>query len=328
MDDCSPDNTLEVAGSFTDPRVHYIRNEQNLGHLRNYNKGIELSRGKYVWLISADDRLRRPYLLERYVRLMEDNPRVGYACCPALKLENGIETVIDCSLAKNDRVFAGKDFLMRLLNGNRVIAASGIVRRTCYEKHGMFPLDLPYTGDWFLWCLFALYHDVAYFAEPMVNYRSHELSMTNYLMANRVAASLREGFLVLTRIRNEVDQTGDVPITKHCRSRLISLYGIHLADCKYENVNYYMTEEEFEARLAQDSSSSAEKNYIRVRAWEAAGDWSFRLQKFAEAEECYKKALEHNGWMVNARAKQCLLRAGTFGSGFRRLLQLRNAIFK
>src|ERR1700758_36533 len=55
LDDCSPDNTAEVARSFRDSRVHYVRNENNLGNLRNYNKGIGLSRGRYVWLISADD---------------------------------------------------------------------------------------------------------------------------------------------------------------------------------------------------------------------------------------------------------------------------------
>jgi glycosyltransferase involved in cell wall biosynthesis len=57
MDDCSPDNTPEVARSLQDPRVKHIRNNPNLGHLRNYNKGISLSRVKYVWLISADDYL-------------------------------------------------------------------------------------------------------------------------------------------------------------------------------------------------------------------------------------------------------------------------------
>ena len=47
MDNCSPDNTPEVARSFDDPRVKHIRNEVNLGHLRNFNKGIATSRGKY-----------------------------------------------------------------------------------------------------------------------------------------------------------------------------------------------------------------------------------------------------------------------------------------
>src|SRR2546425_3448751 len=76
MDDCSPDKTAEVAQSFRDHRVKHIRNEPNVGHLRNYNNGIALSQGKYVWLISADDCLRRPYILQRYVDLLNRNPRV------------------------------------------------------------------------------------------------------------------------------------------------------------------------------------------------------------------------------------------------------------
>jgi glycosyltransferase involved in cell wall biosynthesis len=74
MDDCSPDNTAEVAASFKDPRVKHIRNDPNLGHLRNYNKGIGLTRGRYVWLISADDYLRKPYILERYVNCFDSHP--------------------------------------------------------------------------------------------------------------------------------------------------------------------------------------------------------------------------------------------------------------
>src|ERR1700730_2438621 len=78
MDDCSPDNTGDVAQSFTDQRVKYVRNEINLGHLRNYNEGIRRSRGEYIWLISADDRLRTPYVLQRYVNLMDAKPEIGF----------------------------------------------------------------------------------------------------------------------------------------------------------------------------------------------------------------------------------------------------------
>jgi hypothetical protein len=44
MDDCSPDATPEVAASFPRPRVRHVRNDTNLGHLANYNKGIQLSK--------------------------------------------------------------------------------------------------------------------------------------------------------------------------------------------------------------------------------------------------------------------------------------------
>ena len=78
MDNCSPDNTPEVSASFGDPRVKLVRNETNLGHVRNFNKGITLASGKYVWLISPDDWLRGDDALAKYVDLMEQNPGVGY----------------------------------------------------------------------------------------------------------------------------------------------------------------------------------------------------------------------------------------------------------
>src|SRR3954447_8749081 len=84
MDDCSPDDTPRVAQSFGDSRIKHIRNEANLGHLRNYNKGINLARGKYVWLISADDRIRCEYALEEYVQLLDRNRRIGYVFCPGV----------------------------------------------------------------------------------------------------------------------------------------------------------------------------------------------------------------------------------------------------
>ena len=92
LDDCSPDNTSEIAKSFVDPRVRYIRNEPNLGHLRNYNKGISLARGQFVWLISADDKLRSEHVLQRYIELMNRHPEVGFAFCPGYGLLNGRET--------------------------------------------------------------------------------------------------------------------------------------------------------------------------------------------------------------------------------------------
>ena len=31
IDDCSKDNTLEIANSFSDPRIYIVKNEKNLG---------------------------------------------------------------------------------------------------------------------------------------------------------------------------------------------------------------------------------------------------------------------------------------------------------
>jgi glycosyltransferase involved in cell wall biosynthesis len=328
MDDCSPDNTGEVANSFHDPRVRHIRNQDNLGHLQNYNKGIALSQGKYIWLISADDRLCKPYVLERYLRVMERNPRVGYACCPAIKLEKGIETEVEGRLDNKDTIFDGTTLLARLLKGNCIPAASGMVRRTCYEQCGSFPLDLPYAGDWYLWCLFALHFDAAYFSEPMVNYRAHELSMTSYLLNHRLTPALEEGLTVLWRMRDQARQIGNVRIVKHCTTRLGRLYGSHLVGGVFENHHYRMSEEDLEISLNGASVTAPEANWIRARIWMAAGDCSFRLNDFANANRYYRRALQYHPWLISVRLRQMLLSTGDLGIGLTKtLLKIRRVAF-
>jgi glycosyltransferase involved in cell wall biosynthesis len=313
MDDCSPDDTAEVAATFADPRVRYFRNERNLGHLRNYNKGIALAAGRYVLLISADDRLRSPHLLERYVHILDDNPAVGYVCCPGMRLENGIETEVEGCLADHDMVLEGKAFLFKLLRGNFIIAASGMVRRVCYEKHGAFPLDLPYAGDWFLWCLFAVYYNVAYCAEPMVNYRRHELSMTNYLMSQRRRLTLKEGFVVLWRIETEARRLGDTEMIKECHRRLTSLYASHLVGWEIDGSRYCISVLELENSLHEQALTPAEKKWIQARIWTLAGDRSLRLRNVSAAREYYVRALLCDRRSVSLRARRLLTRTGNRG---------------
>ena len=314
MDDCSPDNTEEVARSFQDPRVTYVRNDENVGHLRNYNKGIGMSRGKYIWLISADDRLRTRDLLEHYVRVMEDKPSVGYACCPAFKLDRGIETEIEGRLVSKDTIFKGQEFLKILLKGNFVIAASGIVRRTCYETCGAFPLDLPYTGDWFLWCLFAIHFDVAYFADPMVNYRAHELSMTNYLMNHNSSRALKEGFSVLWRVRKHAQQVGANRVVQLCEASLARLYGHHLVGGAFQKRPYHLTEEELDVSLLRETTAAPVQDWIRARAWTTVGDSSFGRRDFAAAGAYYKRALRYDRSMLKIWIKRLLVDSGYFGA--------------
>src|SRR5262245_28867868 len=64
MDDCSPAHTPEVAQACSDRRVRHVRHARNLGNIGNDKKGMALSRGPYIWLISADDYLQWEYLLQ------------------------------------------------------------------------------------------------------------------------------------------------------------------------------------------------------------------------------------------------------------------------
>lgn len=64
LDDASPDGTRELVAGYTDPRVLYHRNERNLRHAGNWNRCLEVARGRYFKLLPHDD-LLAPRCLER-----------------------------------------------------------------------------------------------------------------------------------------------------------------------------------------------------------------------------------------------------------------------
>jgi glycosyltransferase involved in cell wall biosynthesis len=316
MDDCSPDNTSEVVSKFQDQRLRYVRNDQNLGHLRNFNKGIEMSRGRYAWIISADDYLRRPYILKRYVDLLERHPQVGYTFCPGFGVESGIETqIMGCYSIRNDRdrIIPGKVLLKKLLRSSFILAASAMVRRECYEKISFFPLDMPWAGDWYLWCVFALNWDVGYFAEPMVCYRKHALSITNVLFEASSGICCDEDIAVPWRLKQRADEKRLRNISMSCLDGVSDVYARNILSKQYGMSRPALTLEEFERSLCGYTTIEAERSRVRARVYDAMGNEYYWQSELALAKEYYKKVLREDPWMFSAYIKRLLISLGKIG---------------
>jgi glycosyltransferase involved in cell wall biosynthesis len=269
MDDCSPDHTAEVASSFADPRVRYHRNQPNIGHLRNYNEGIALARGQYVWLISADDMLRRPYVLERYVALLDAHPEVGYVFCPAVTLWNGREmgTLQYSNLGPSDTIMNGRAWLSELIFENKIVAATAMARKECYDTVSNFPLDLPWNADWFLWCRFALHFDVAYFAEAMVCYRQHDLNITHTLLRDHLDHCAAADLAMPWLIRGLALKHGHPALARQCLMASAAEYVRRLTATRYRTSDSRMTLQQFEKSLDQVPGESAAKNSVRAQVY-------------------------------------------------------------
>ena len=324
LDDCSPDNTAEVARSFNDPRIKYIRNDPNLGHLRNYNKGITLSQGKYVWLISADDYLRKPHVLERYVDLMERHPNVGYVICPGYGVRDGLETRLLGAYSQRrdrDRIFRGHELLKRLLHSNFVLTPSGMVRRDCYENISVFDLNMPWCGDWYLWCLYALHHDVAYLSEPMVCYREqHDLSMTCQLTTDKLDACALEEIAIPWIIKKKAQDAGYSDLAKTCLEAIASTYARTMATERYRGGTFFMNFDRFEESLAQHEASAAERDYLRAQVSMRVGNEHYWQGDLKLARKFYGAAIQKDPWMMAARVKRLLLALGKPGEYVRKTI--------
>jgi glycosyl transferase family 2 len=333
MDDCSPDETQQVVSSFHDPRIRYVRNEKNIGHLRNYNKGIELSRGRYIWLISADDYLRRPYLLDRYVETMDKNSGIGYCCCPAVAVRGGAEkNVIEYSVYDTaDRIVPGREFLKTLLYQNIVMAPSVLARRECYDKVSVFPLDacwagekveMGWVGDWYLWCMFALSFDVAYFAEPMVCYRVHDLSMTTQMTEqDTVMECAAADIAVPWMVKAAAADNGSPNLQHICMEAIAGEYARHARGKEYRSATSLYTVEQFEASLCRSTQDEKEREFIRARFLAAMGDRSLLNGDALGARQLYIRGLRKDAGMGSVYIKLVLLSLGKIGTGVRQALR-------
>jgi glycosyltransferase involved in cell wall biosynthesis len=315
MDDCSPDATPQVAQSFKDPRVKHIRNETNLRHLANYNKGIGMARGKYVWLISADDRLRQPYILTRYMEILERHPEVGYAFCPAVGMRDQEETgLLNYSyLGSEDAIIKGHEFFAKLMDLNCVIAASGMARKECYDKVSLFPLDMPYVGDWYLWGVFALYYDVAYFAEPMVNYRLHDITMTNVLIKRDRRLNIEEDLRMFWSFHKKLEEMENVSLLAHCKRAIIEKYVSEIVFGEDEKNRSGINLEEFCESLRRFVRDRREEEDISLHVYTKLGDRHHWKNDFSGALECYAKAIRVRPFSLKVMLRYILLRMG--GSG-------------
>jgi glycosyltransferase involved in cell wall biosynthesis len=322
MDDASPDNTAEVARRFTDPRVKHVRNDPNLGHLKNYNKGIALAAGEYIWLISADDRLRTTNVLERYVRVMDAHRRVGFAFCPGIGIRDGKETEVVswATLDSPDGILNGRTFLRRLLESNCILAPSGLVRRACYENVSVFPLDLPYAGDWYLWCVFSLAYDAAYFAEPMVNYREHSGSMTDALIASDMLRLTRDDLGVRYRMLEKIRAIGDAPLAEHCLQTIVDYYVQALSSKSWRGARFRMRLEDFDASLASFVSDAREREALRTRVLASVGPHLYWDRNLETDVRLYQLAIRYGRPSVRLWAKYAIVRLGPLGAFIMRTL--------
>lgn len=75
INDGSIDNSGAIISSFNDVRIHYYTNDTNLGLIKTLNKSINLSKGRYIARMDADD-ICMPNRFEKQVAFMESHPSV------------------------------------------------------------------------------------------------------------------------------------------------------------------------------------------------------------------------------------------------------------
>lgn len=162
IDDCSPDNSMrlieeKLAGYKGNISFRIVRNERNEGVSAARNKGIELSRGGYLFFIDSDDMLYENCL----EKLWEETKRhPGIDLVQGDSYSEGMENKnSDLQRYTEGRIRINKLFLDSKITStpvNRLIRKEVLTENAIYFRTGILFED-------FLWCYF-LYKKVETFA--------------------------------------------------------------------------------------------------------------------------------------------------------------------
>jgi glycosyltransferase involved in cell wall biosynthesis len=171
VDDCSADHTRAVVEGFNDPRIRYLRREENGGGSAARNSGIEAAQGTYLAFLDSDDEWI-PDKLSRQLELFH-NSKDGIVGCVVCGV-----TIID----KKNREFVRKQFpesqkYEEILSFRdwKLTTSCFVLHRSVVEAGIRFDENFPCYQDWDLIVRIAQKFKVDSVAEPLVKqYRNHQ----------------------------------------------------------------------------------------------------------------------------------------------------------
>lgn len=91
VDDCSSDNTAKVIEEYLlkDDRIHYFKNEKNLGAAMTRNNAVKQAKGRYMAFLDSDDLWREDKLKKQIGFMIKNN--YSFTCTAYDKIdENGV----------------------------------------------------------------------------------------------------------------------------------------------------------------------------------------------------------------------------------------------
>lgn len=176
VDDGSTDNTEEIIKSFNESKLNYIKHNRNKGAAATMNTGINYSKGDFVAFQGSDDEWLLEKL-EKEMKAFEDSKvNLGVVYSGLWYIKNNEKRYVPYSqITKKEGNIHNE-----LLTGNFVSGLS-VVRKTCFEKVGLFNENLPSLEDWELYIRISKYFCFKFIDEPLaIAYCSSDSASTNY----------------------------------------------------------------------------------------------------------------------------------------------------
>lgn len=205
LDDCSTDSSIEILqeyGKHSKVSRIVINNSNSGSPFKQWQKGIKMAKGDYIWIAESDDYCTLDFL-DKMVQLLEENKHAGLTYCQSIDVNEFGDILLHRidytkefypNIWECDFELDGFQFVEKYLSAKNVIPnASAVVFNKQLVTNLIFSKELikmRMCGDWFFWIQLILKNNVVFLAEELNYFRNHyDISrnhMTNLMKRQRL----------------------------------------------------------------------------------------------------------------------------------------------
>jgi glycosyltransferase involved in cell wall biosynthesis len=170
IDDASTDNSVEIIQTYSDKRIKLIVKPVNSGHTKSLNYALQITKGKYIARMDADD-FSYPHRFERQILFLESNPNI-ILCGTWFKMIPMNEVIKHPQ--DND------DIKLLMLDHNAVAHPSVMLRREFLVEHQLqYDSLMEPAEDYDLWVRIISIGEIANLPEVLLDYRIHSSQISS-----------------------------------------------------------------------------------------------------------------------------------------------------
>lgn len=207
LDDKSTDESVTVLEMYANhPKVsHFIVNDENSGTpFKQWQRGIQLAQGKYIWIAESDDYCELTFL-SKLMKCTDEDSLIGIAYCQTndvnekgnyLRHRINYTSRFQPNIWEKDFVKDGQEFVESYLSFFNVIPnASAVIFKKKLVEDSIFStslMQMKMCGDWYFWIHIALKSKVCFLAETLNHFREHQSVSRNHNNMNKKKLRLFE----------------------------------------------------------------------------------------------------------------------------------------
>lgn len=244
-------DSSEIIEKYNDRRIFYIKNRENIGLVRNFNKCLSHAKGDYFHFLSDDDILLPNCLQEKVTLINSFDAKFIFSKFHQIDL-NGVvintnqwlnEFDIMSQINKEDKLDLNfqvhkfsNDYLFPYLYNkwNFICLSTVMISKELYREFGSFHTELYLIHDWYYWLRISYKYDTFYINKTQVHYRVHPNNMTsrftNYyelkkqILIFKTQLNLEPSTELLKGIQRQIEFLKPIPIYRRYYFSLIGKF--------------------------------------------------------------------------------------------------------